>query len=1265
MSLGLQYSCSKDSGSTAPPTQKASQFALVIDRTAGVTGTPTADSVLVDSGRTVQYSFQAATGYAPVTVILDGQPVSPAGTIVVNRRRGLAVGTTQVPAGSTRDTSAANTTRSVVTSSDPVSATDQLLTALNTAAGNLTDSAAIATIERIQALAYDSTLSFNARSTADSTLAGKVFQSPLVASPAGHSALLASATTDAAVPLSLLFVNGVQVSPEEFAPAFYLFSNVLIGLGTDIAHDPNAPLDVQGIYVPSRGVFSGDNTKRCIAEAMRRWGSRTVDWVTVARDYGRCGDFGAAAVDISSLLNDTDPTIDATDLASTIRTRLQSGRSVILVGHSRGTAVAQKSIELLKSDGGISTLAGACIGLVSVAPPLWKPQASGAGLGWSTIAAGQRVADILIQGLPSLDHGASIETNLTRTIDANYPSFDGLQLAYKVLWGKRIHEFASYVASQPTRDNARKAIRDIATSLQAQCPLRNYKISLATADNISVTVGSRAGAATAFVVKDGASRPVTGALVTFGVVSGSLVNPANVATGSDGKVEFTVEAGSVSGPAVLSASVAGTQSTALLHVNVVEATLAPTITLSSSSKSFSATVGGSSPATQSVDITNGGTGSLSGLTATVSYTTGQPTGWLTATLGATSAPTTLTLAAAPGSLAVGTYDATVSIASTAAGVTNSPKLLPVTFTVSAAPTAPTISLSASTASFSAAVGGSNPVSQEVQVTNSGTGTLSGLSTTVTYQAGQSSGWLTATLDSTTAPAKLTIGAATGALAVGTYNGTVSIASTATGVTNSPQAVTVTFTVSAAPLAPTIALSSTSVAFAATSGSGNPEATSVAVTNGGSGTLSGLSVGTISYGAGQPTGWLQATLSATTAPSTLSVTATTGSLAAGSYSATVPIASTASGVTNSPVSIAVTFTVSAPDGFTADVISAGAVHSCAIKSDGKTHCWGDNSFKQLGDNSVAEFRALPGPVTQGTLSFVAIAGYHHSCALTASGAMYCWGGNSQGQIGDGTTTQQPTPVPGGGGIEFTSIAIAQSRTCGIAKTGVTYCWGINEYGQTGDSTTSRSLSPQTVKGGLSFEKITVGPWHTCALTSGGAAYCWGRNSVGQLGDGSTINFTAANDRSTPVPVVGGQSFKGIAAGTDFTCALTTAGKLYCWGGAGVGLTNHSSTPLAVSPDLTFDSLEAGTNYACALTATGAAYCWGYNQRGELGDGSTTNRTTPVAVTGGIAFSSLSAGAGHTCGISTSGVAYCWGYNLWGQVGDGTAINRSSPVRVSVP
>ena len=310
------------------------------------------------------------------------------------------------------------------------------------------------------------------------------------------------------------------------------------------------------------------------------------------------------------------------------------------------------------------------------------------------------------------------------------------------------------------------------------------------------------------------------------------------------------------------------------------------------------------PSPQTITINNSGGGTLDGPETSISYTAGQAAGWLAAVLSATETPSTLILTATPAGLAPATYTANVAITSDAAS--NSPQTLAVTLTVGSGSGGPIIALSSASQTFSAPAGGANPAAQTVEVTNGGSGTLDGLASTVTYTAGQPTGWLSAALSSPAAPSTLTLTATTGSLAAGAYTASVAVASPSAG--NSPQTIAVTFNVADAGAGPLIALASTTKSFTATQGGDNPERQTIDVSNGGGGTLNGLATN-VSYGAGQPTGWLNAGLNRNRAPATLTLTATTGTLTAGTYNATVAV--TSGVASNSPQNVTVTFTVAPP------------------------------------------------------------------------------------------------------------------------------------------------------------------------------------------------------------------------------------------------------------------------------------------------------------------------------------------------------------------
>lgn len=463
----------------------------------------------------------------------------------------------------------------------------------------------------------------------------------------------------------------------------------------------------------------------------------------------------------------------------------------------------------------------------------------------------------------------------------------------------------------------------------------------------------------------------------------------------------------------------------------------------------------------------------------------------------------------------------------------------------------------------------------------------------------------------------------------------------------------------------IALSPTSVNFSSTQGV-NPDPQIVNVSNAGIGKISGLAVGTITYGSGQPTGWLAASLSATSAPTTLTLTATTGSLATGTYTATVPVISSVAN--NSPQTVSVTFTPNLPP-FAADAMGVGGNQTCGLShANNGWYCWGDNREGGLGDGTTTQ-HLTPVAVTGGTnFATVSSGGINFTCGLTAIGAAYCWGFNAYGQLGDGTTTDRYTPVAVTGGLTFVTVTVGLNHTCGLTADSLAYCWGRNRRGQLGvGSDTTWRLTPTAVAGGLRFASLRAMSWHTCGVTTAGAAYCWGQNLYGQLGDGTQIY------RYTPVAVQGGLTFAALssASGGDHTCGVTASGgAAYCWGEnssgeLGDGTTTQRLTPVAVAGGLRFAGVSAGGGFTCGLTDAGAAYCWGDNWSGTLGDGTTKNqRLTPVQVTGGMTFTALSSAGDHTCGLA-AGIMYCWGWNGVGALGDGTTTSRPSPTPVRAP
>ena len=212
------------------------------------------------------------------------------------------------------------------------------------------------------------------------------------------------------------------------------------------------------------------------------------------------------------------------------------------------------------------------------------------------------------------------------------------------------------------------------------------------------------------------------------------------------------------------------------------------------------------------------------------------------------------------------------------------------------------------------------------------------------------------------------------------------------------------------------------------------------------------------------------------------------------------------------------------------------------------------------------------------------------------------------------------------LTWKEVSVGNSHSCAIASNNQVYCWGDNTYGQLGNGTTESSGSPVAVNmsgvlSGKTVLQVDAGGTHTCVLASDNQAYCWGSNTSGKLGNNSTTTALLPV-AVTRTGVLSGKTIRQISAANQHTCAIASDNLAYCWGNNGTGRlgnnsTTSSSVPVAVNTSgvlsgKTIRYIATGNQHSCAIASDNLAYCWGYNGSGRLGNNSTTDSYVPVAV-----------------------------------------------------
>ena len=348
---------------------------------------------------------------------------------------------------------------------------------------------------------------------------------------------------------------------------------------------------------------------------------------------------------------------------------------------------------------------------------------------------------------------------------------------------------------------------------------------------------------------------------------------------------------------------------------------------------------------------------------------------------------------------------------------------------------------------------------------------------------------------------------------------------------------------------------------------------------------------------------------------------------------------------------------------AAVVYSGERHVCAVADGGDLLCWGDNSSGQLGNGTTGS-EALPVRASALNRTFATITlGGRHSCGLTTEGEAWCWGDNSSGQLGNGTSGgAQLTPTRVSANVVFRGIAAGSKHTCAFTReplqfyphwTGEVYCWGSNDSGQLRIETTEQCSTgpcatvPQMLEGLVSAPNtVHAGDAHSCVTTLQTQrydTYCWGANDHGQL---SAV-----------------QQLGSMRLGRKFSCSLgwsDFAPRCSGWnayGQVGNGSTQDATRPTALS-GIFASRYSLGTgigDHTCMIRHNGPAWCWGRGSSGQIGTGHTDEvNPVPQPLPQELSFTSIGSGDTYSCGRATTGAIYCWGTGL--AIGQGSATAR---------
>ena len=347
------------------------------------------------------------------------------------------------------------------------------------------------------------------------------------------------------------------------------------------------------------------------------------------------------------------------------------------------------------------------------------------------------------------------------------------------------------------------------------------------------------------------------------------------------------------------------------------------------------------------------------------------------------------------------------------------------------------------------------------------------------------------------------------------------------------------------------------------------------------------------------------------------------------------------------------------------LALGEAHTCALHNDNHVWCWGSNSDRQLGLGETGLANRYETPQQVPTFGGDALpqqiaAGRFHTCALLSDASVWCWGGNGLGEVGG---TESPVSSPRRVDLGGTAVSIFAGgrNTCALLTTGALTCWGSNSSGQLGINAYDANPhnTPTVVplsQTAFHTKSVSIGTAHMCATAHDASIWCWGSNANGQTTDAVSTSRLLEPVLKERVGAYG--DFVG--AGDSHTCAALTT-SIDCF-----GLHDDLQAPPGLSWNATIAGVAVGGDFSCVRFTSATPQCWGSNAASQLGHGDavTTSDATPHDVAGlDDSVVDMVAGQAHVCAATSDGAVRCWGDNFHGQLGLNNRVNQHTATAVA--